>query len=94
MVGTQGQVKWATVAYKSSIYDVTHKKSAHPKQKICFRVRTRRLATSFEPFTEYVANMYSDTRPEKFLRKATCDPVLLAREFLISAGCDSVKAQS
>jgi len=36
MIGAQGQVKFAKVAKKSSFYDVTHKKSATPNQKIFF----------------------------------------------------------
>jgi len=68
MVGTQGQAKWAKVAYKSSTYDVTHKKTATPKQKIFFRVQTRRLAASFETFTGSVEH----TGLEKFPHKATC----------------------
>ena len=66
-VGAQGQVKLAKVAKKSGTYDITHKKSAHPKQKF-IRVETRRLAASF----------YASTRPtaltkwEKFPHKATC----------------------
>jgi len=36
MAGTQGQAKWAKVAYKSSTYDVTHKKPAPPGKKIFF----------------------------------------------------------
>jgi len=38
-------------------------------------------------FTGYVAL----TEPDKFPRKATCNPVVLAREFPISAGRESVK---
>jgi len=34
MVGAQGQAKWAKVAYKSSTYDLTHKKLAPPSKKI------------------------------------------------------------
>ena len=67
-VGAQGQAKWAKVAKKSSTYDVTHKKPASTKQKIFFRVQTKRLATSFETFTGSVEN----TGPEKFPREATC----------------------
>ena len=40
-------------------------KPASPKQKIFFRVQTRRLATSFETFTGSVEH----TRPEKFRAK-------------------------
>ena len=36
MVGTQGQAKWAKVAKKSFTYDITHKKTAPPKQKFFF----------------------------------------------------------
>jgi len=53
---------------KVSTYDVTHKKPALPKQKIIFRVQTRRPAESFETFTGSVEH----TGPEKFPRKATC----------------------
>ena len=51
-----------------------------------FRVKTRRLGAFFEPFTGSVAL----TRPEKFPCKATCNPVVLAREFRISARRESV----
>jgi len=44
---------------KVSTYDVTHKKPATPKQKIFFRVPTRRLVASFETFTGSVEH----TRP-------------------------------
>jgi len=33
MVGAQGQAKWAKVAWKSSTYDVTHKKPVPPSKK-------------------------------------------------------------
>jgi len=36
MVGTQCQAKWAKVAWKSSTYDVTHKKPATPQAKNFF----------------------------------------------------------
>jgi len=57
-----------------------------PQPKNIFRVQIRTLAVSFETLTGSVAI----TGPEKFLRKATCDPVVLAREFLISAGRKNV----
>jgi len=50
-------------------------------------VQTRRLATSFGPLTRSVALSVL----EKFLRKATCSPVVLVREFVISARRQSVK---
>jgi len=50
-------------------------------------VQTRIFVASFELFTGSVVL----TRPEKFTRKATCDPVVFAREFPISAGRESVK---
>jgi len=43
------------------------KNSQPPKQKIFFRVQTRRLAASLETFTGSVEH----TGPEKFPRKAT-----------------------
>jgi len=43
-------------------------KTCTPKQKIFFRVQTRRLAASFKTFTGSVEH----TGPEKFPRKATC----------------------
>ena len=36
MVGAQGQAKWAKVAWKSSTYDVTHKKKRTPQAKNFF----------------------------------------------------------
>jgi len=50
-------------------------------------MHTRRLAMSFEPLTRSVAF----TGLEKFLRKAICNPVVLAREFPISARREGVK---
>jgi len=44
---------------------------------------------SFEPFAGSVAL----TELEKFPHKATCDPVVLAQEFPISAGRKSVNCQ-
>jgi len=55
--------------------------------KIFFRVQTRRLAASFEPFIRSVAL----TGLEKFPHKAMCDPVDLAQQFQILARCESVK---
>ena len=85
-VGAQGQVKLAKVAKKSGTYDITHKKSAHPKQKF-IRVETRRLAASF----------YASTRPtaltkwEKFPHKATCVSALFFfRKSAKAAGRQSV----
>jgi len=75
MAGAQGQVKLAKVAKKSSIYDVTHKKPAPPKQKIFFRVETTRLAVSFDTSTRSVTR----TGAEIFPRKATCDPTIFLR---------------
>jgi len=43
MVGAQGHVKWTKVVKKSSTYDVTHKKSALPKQKIFLECRLENL---------------------------------------------------
>jgi len=54
-VGTQGQVKWAKVAYKSSTYDVTHRKPATPRQKIFFLVQSTRLADPFDPLNSSLA---------------------------------------
>ena len=54
-VGAQGQVKWAKVAYKSSTYDVTHKKPALPNQKNFFWVQPTRLADLFEPLNSSLA---------------------------------------
>ena len=65
----------------SSTYDVTHKKSTPPNQKIFFRVQTRRLATSFEPLNSSLPL----SAPELRARKTMCDPVVLARE----SGCQS-----
>jgi len=48
-------------------------------------VQTRRLATSFEPFTG------SLTRAEKFLHKATCVSVFYSRKSPKAAGRQSVK---
>jgi len=56
MVGTQGWVKLAKLAKKSSIYDVTHKKNPSPKEKILVQVQTTRLVTSFD--TDQVRNLY------------------------------------
>ena len=67
MVWAQGQVKWAKVAKKSSTYDVTHKKTATPNQKIFIQVQATRLVAYFELLTGSVAL----TGPEKFPRKAT-----------------------
>jgi len=61
-----------------------------PQAKNFFQVRTRRLAMSFEPLTRSVTL----TEPEKFLHKATRNLVVLAREFPISAKCESVKNHS
>jgi len=44
-------------------------KNLHPQPKIFFRVRTARLATSFDTFTRSVTR----TGAEIFPRKATCD---------------------
>jgi len=55
MVGAQGQAKWAKVAKKSSTYDVTHKKTAPPKQKNFFQVQSTRLADLFEPLNSSLA---------------------------------------
>jgi len=54
-VGAQGQAKWAKVAYKSSTYDVTHKKPAPPRQKNFLRVQSTRLADPFEPLNSSLA---------------------------------------
>jgi len=43
MVGVQGQAKWAKVVWKSSTYDVTHKKPAPPSKKIVFKYRLEDL---------------------------------------------------
>jgi len=61
------------VTQKSSTYDVTDKKSALPKQKIVFRVQTRRLAVSFEGLNSSLPLL----APELRMCKATCDPVVL-----------------
>jgi len=37
------------MAPKLLYYDITHKKSTIPNQKISFRVQTRKLADPFEP---------------------------------------------
>ena len=66
MVGAQGQVK---LAKKSSTSDITHKKNA-PQPKNFFRVRTTRLATSFDTLTRSV----TCKEAEIFPRKATCNP--------------------
>ena len=65
----------------------------HHSQKICnpqakhfFWVQTRRLTTSFELLTGSAVLI----GPERFSCKAMCDPVVLAQEFLISAGRQSV----
>jgi len=46
---TLGLETWAKMAPDYFTYDVTHKKSATPNQKVFFRVQTRRLADLFEP---------------------------------------------
>jgi len=61
-------------------------KILHPQAKNFFQVQTRRLALSFEPFTGSVVL----TGQEKFPRIAACDPVVLAQEFPILAGRESV----
>ena len=50
-------------------------KNPHPPAKKIFRVRTIRLAESFEPFTRSVALIGL----EKFPRKAMCDAAVFAR---------------
>ena len=65
MAGPQGQAKWAKVAYKSSTYDVTHKKNRTTKQKIVFRVQTRRLAASFDASSRYVTCTGAEILPRK-----------------------------
>jgi len=55
MVGAQGQAKWAKVAKKCSTYDITHKKTAPPKQKIFFRLQSTRLADPFETLNSSLA---------------------------------------
>ena len=71
---------------KPSTYDVTHKKSAFPKQKIFFQVQAARLAASFETLTGSVAL----TGPEKFPHKATCVPVFFPWKSPKVAGRQSV----
>ena len=51
-------------------------KHPHPPHKKIFRVQTRRLAASFEPFTGSVAL----TEPEKFPCKTTCVSVVFTRK--------------
>jgi len=63
------------------------KKSAFPKQKIFFKCRLEDLSHLLRFFTRSVAL----TRPEKFPRKATGNPVVLARKFPILARRKSVK---
>ena len=60
MVGAQGQAKWAKVAKKSSTYDITHKKTALPRQKIFFRVQSTRLADLFELLNSSLAQSTED----------------------------------
>jgi len=79
MVWAQGQVKWAKVAYKSSTYDITHKKSAPPTKKI--------FSMSFEPLNSSLPLL----APKLKSRKATCNPVVLARESLKPTRRQSVK---
>jgi len=43
------------VAKKSSTYDVTHKKTAPPKQKFLFRLQSTRLADPFQPVNSSLA---------------------------------------
>jgi len=62
----------AKVTYKSSTYDITHKKPISPNQKIFFRVQTTRLAESFELLTRSVVL----TGPEKFPHKAARYPAI------------------
>jgi len=50
-------------------------KICSPKQKIFFRVQATRLAESFELLIGSVALI----GPEKFPRKATCDPAVFPR---------------
>jgi len=50
-----GQATWAKVAQNYLTYDVSHKKSATPNQKIFFRVQTSRLADPFEPLNSSLA---------------------------------------
>ena len=54
-VGAQGQAKWAKVAWKSSTYDVTHKKFTNIYPKNFFWVQASRLSDSFEPFNNSLA---------------------------------------
>ena len=61
-------------------------KNPHPKQKFFFRVQTRRLAASFETFTGSAEH----TRPEKFLRKATCVQAFFFQKSLNPSGRQSV----
>jgi len=46
-------------------YDVTHKEPARPKQKIFFRVQTRRLAASFDASTRSVTRTGAEIFPGK-----------------------------
>ena len=69
MVWAQNQLKWAEVAWKSFTYDVTHKKFIPPKQKIYFRVQTRRLPASFAPLKSSLPLQ----APELRTGKAVCD---------------------
>jgi len=54
-VDAQGQAKWAKVAKKSSTYDITHKKTAPPKQRNYFWVQSTRMADPFEPLNSSLA---------------------------------------
>jgi len=87
MPWAQCQVKWAKVAQKPSTYDVTQK-ICNPQPKNFFRVQTRRLAWSFEPLNSSLPLLVA---PELHACKATCDPVVLAWEFLKPAGRQNVE---
>jgi len=57
-------------------------KTRTPQPKKFFWVQTTRLSESFELLTGSVAL----TKPEKFLRKATCDPAVFSRTAWINPG--------
>jgi len=62
-------------------------KNPQPPTKNFFQVQTRRLAVSFEPLNS--PPLFS--APELCSCKATCDPVVLARESPIPARRQSIK---
>jgi len=67
-----GYVRLAKVAYKSSTYDVTHKKPQPPSKNFFFECKLQDLPS-------LLSGSVVLTRPEKFPRKVTCDPAVFSR---------------